>query len=256
MRYDRQRTPAEIEAEIFRTRADMDATLGAIESRLTAGALFDQSVDYLRHSGANEFVSNLGTSVKQNPLSLVLVGVGLTWLMLSGRKPAGSLRAASDVERYGFEGAAEESPGVRERAGDALDRVSEAAGSARARAANTVQTAADKLRDATGTVRDRARQAMERGRQQAQRARRGYDYMLREQPLALGAIGLAVGAVIAAAVPRTRQEDEWMGEARDRLAEKASEAGQEQLEKARRMATAAGDAATDEAERTQPTATP
>jgi hypothetical protein len=255
MRYDRQRTPAEIEAEIFRTRAEMDATLGAIEGRLTAGALFDQSVDYLRHSGANEFVSNLGTSVRQNPLSIVLVGVGLTWLMLSGRKPAASLRAASEVERYGFEGAAE-SPGVRERAGDALDRVSEAAGSARECAAQTVQTAAEKLSDATGTVRDRARQAIERGRRQAQRARRGYDYMLREQPLALGAIGLAVGAVIAAAMPRTRQEDEWMGEARDRLAEKASEAGQEQLEKARRMATAAGDAATNEAARTQHTATP
>ena len=250
MRHDRQRTPAEIEAEIYRTRADMDATLEAIETRLTAGALFDQSVDYLRHSGANEFVSNLGASVKQNPLSLVLVGVGLTWLMLSGRKPAGS-----DAERYGLEGAAE-SPSVRERADDALNRVSEEAGSARASAVKTARTAGETLADATTGVRDRARQAVESGRRQAQRARRGYDYMLREQPLALGAIGLAVGALIAAAVPRTRQEDEWMGEARDRLAEKASEAGTEQLEKARRMATATGDAPTEEAARTQYTATP
>jgi ElaB/YqjD/DUF883 family membrane-anchored ribosome-binding protein len=245
MRYDRQRTPAEIEAEILRARADMDATLTEIESRLTAGALFDQSVDYLRHSGAHEFVSNLGASVKQNPLSIVLVGVGLSWLMLSGRNPARGIGAASDEERYGVESA-----------GDALDRVSAAAGSARERAAKTTQTAAEKLTDAASTVRDRARRAIEDGRRQARRARRGYEHLLREQPFTLGAIGLAVGAVIAAALPRTRQEDEWMGEARDRLAEKAGEAAAEELEHTRRMATPAGDAATDEAARTQHTATP
>jgi len=255
MRYDRQRTPAEIEAEILRARADMDATLTAIESRLTAGALFDQSVDYLRHSGANEFVSNLGASVKQNPLSIVLVGVGLSWLMLSGRNPPRGIGAASDEERYGVESAGAP-PGVRERAGDALDRVSAAAGSARESAAKTTQTAAEKLADAASTARDRARHAIEDGRRQARRARRGYDYLLREQPFTLGAIGLAVGAVIAAALPRTRQEDEWMGEARDHLAEKASEAAAEELEHTRRMATPAGDAATDEAARTQHTATP
>jgi hypothetical protein len=254
MRYDRQRTPAEIEAEILRARADMDATLTAIESRLTAGALFDQSVDYLRHSGANEFVSNLGASVKQNPVSIVLVGVGLSWLMLSRRNPARS-GAASDEERYGVESAGA-SPSVRERAGDALDRVSAAAGSARESAAKTTQTAAEKLTDAASTARDRARRAIEDGRRQARRVRRGYDHLLREQPFTLGAIGLAVGAVIAAALPRTRQEDEWMGEARDRLAEKASEAAAEEPEHTRRMATPAGDAATDEAARTQHTATP
>ena len=37
-----------------------------------------------------------------------------------------------------------------------------------------------------------------------------------EQPLALGAIGIAVGAVLAAAAPRTRQEDNLMGHASDR----------------------------------------
>jgi hypothetical protein len=56
--------------------------------------------------------------------------------------------------------------------------------------------------------------------------------MVREQPLALGAIGLAVGALLAAAAPRTRTENELMGEASDRLAERAKEAGREQLQTA------------------------
>ena len=50
------------------------------------------------------------------------------------------------------------------------------------------------------------------------RARGGYDSMMRDYPLALGAVGLAIGAVVAAALPRTRREDELMGEQRDRLA--------------------------------------
>ena len=55
---------------------------------------------------------------------------------------------------------------------------------------------------------------------------------MREQPLALGAIGLAVGAVLASAAPRTRVEDEWMGDASDRLTDRAKEAGREQLDRA------------------------
>ena len=76
MKYDRQRSPAEIEAEIARVRRSMDTTLTEIEGRLTTSQLVDQGIDYLRHSSAREFVSNLGTSVKHNPLSVTLVGIG------------------------------------------------------------------------------------------------------------------------------------------------------------------------------------
>ncbi|MGH8741625.1 MAG: DUF3618 domain-containing protein, partial [Burkholderiales bacterium] len=68
MRHNGERRPEEIQAEIARTRGDMDATLTAIEQRLTPGQLVDQGIDYIRNSGANEFVSNLGGSVKSNPM--------------------------------------------------------------------------------------------------------------------------------------------------------------------------------------------
>ena len=46
-----------------------------------------------------------------------------------------------------------------------------------------------------------------------------------------------------------RKEDEWLGDSRDRLAERAKEAGREQVEKARAAAGAAYSAAREEAER-------
>jgi len=74
MRHNGERRPEEIQAQIARTRGDMDATLNAIEQRLTPGQMVDQGIDYLRNSGANEFVSNLGGSVKNNPLPVALRG--------------------------------------------------------------------------------------------------------------------------------------------------------------------------------------
>ena len=83
--------------------------------------------------------------------------------------------------------------------------------------------------------------------------RENWDYILREHPLVLGAVGLAIGAVAAALAPRTRMEDQVMGEARDDLLEKAKQAGGEKLEQAKQMATSAAssvkDAAADAAKR-------
>ena len=38
---------------------------------------------------------------------------------------------------------------------------------------------------------------------------------MREQPLIVGAVGLTIGAIIGASLPRSRKEDEVMGEASD-----------------------------------------
>ena len=77
----------------------------------------------------------------------------------------------------------------------------------------------------------------------------GFFDTLHEQPLVLGALGLAAGAAIGAALPTTDKEDEWLGDSRDRLKERAKEAGWEQVEKARAAAGAAYSAARGEAER-------
>ena len=278
------RRPEEIEAEIQRTRSELDETLSAIERRLTPGQIVDQGIDYLRGSSAREYVRNLGESVKREPIPLALVGVGLAWLMLSDRRS----RSPEAYDEYGTDWAPSmegSSPSITERMADAArslkdtahsasDRMSGAAGSARERAAGmahdaregasqlagsarerashvagTARQVAGTVRErasmAAGTARERMAQAADTARYQAERVRSGYDHLVNEQPLALGAIGLAIGALLGAAAPRTRQEDRLMGSTRDRLAHDLQDAAREPMERAVQAASAAADTAVD-----------
>ncbi len=218
MRHNGGRKPDEILAEIDRTRGEMDRTLSAIEHRLTPGQLVDQSIDYLRNSGANEFVQNLGGAAKNNPLPIALVGIGLTWLMALGRQPA-------QHQGYGAYDSESSGPGMREKASGMMQGASERVGSAKSQIGDTVSS-----------MRERASQVSGTAREQWERARGGIDYMIHEQPLALGAIGIAIGAVLAAAAPRTRKEQELMGEASRDLVEKTKEAAAPHLEQAKETA--------------------
>lgn len=202
--------PEEILAEIDRTRDEMDRTLSAIEHRLTPGQLVDQGLDYLRHSGAAEFVQNLGGTAKQNPLPIALTAIGIGWLMALGREPA--------QPSYG---SSTSTSGLRDKASGAMQSASDSLNSAKERVSGTMSS-----------MRGRAGQMTESARYQWDRARGGVDYLVREQPLALGAVGLAVGAILAAMAPRTQKEEELMGEASRNLMEKAKETGSQQLEKA------------------------
>jgi hypothetical protein len=243
--HNEARKPDEILAEIERTRHDMDSTLSAIENRLTPGQLFDQGVEYLRHSGGHEFVQNLGTQAKNNPMPIALVGIGLAWLMASGKNPPA--RYSYESTSYG--------PSVGERASELGNKASGMASSAKDRISGTTQAVGDRMRQAresltsTGqSARQRVSDLSDSARHQIDRARSGMDYMMREQPLALGAIGLAIGAIVAAMAPRTRKEDELMGDTRDRMLDQAKEAGKEKLEQAKEVANTAVGAATKEAE--------
>ena len=245
MKLNGGRSRDEILAEVESVRSDMDSTLSAIERKLTPGQLVDQGIEYLRSSGANEFLSNLGTSVKQNPVPVALVGVCLAWLMASGRSGANpgrgqaagtSLRRATDKA---WSGAREQAHSARQTLGEAAQAARERFDQAKHSASGTAQSAREALSRVSDTVSGTAQSAREAlarsadvAQRQVERARGGYEWMLREQPLALGAIGVAIGALLAAAAPRTHAEDEWMGEASDRLAERAKEAGREQIERA------------------------
>jgi hypothetical protein len=199
-----QRRPAEIQAEIDRTRDEMDGTLRLIEQRLTPGQLMDQGLDYLKNSGAKEFASNLGSSVKDNPLPVALVGIGLAWLMAAGKSSGSASLSSSSL------GAS-----ARQSMDSAKERASQVA---------------DSARETWSQIGGKANDMAESARYQVERAKGSLNTMIEEQPLALGAIGLAIGAVLAASAPRTRQEDRIMGEASDRLKEQAKEVAKQQAQ--------------------------
>lgn len=247
------RHPDEIMAEIERTRREMDSTLGAIEERLTPGQLLDQGMGYLRSSGAGDYVRNLRGSVSSNPLPIALVGIGLAWLAAADRMDRSSRASASSTVGP-WDSTAGGTSDWKEKASHLKDEAS-----------GMLQKARHGAHGATSSMHERASGALSAGRQtldetsrmaheQMDRMRGGYQRLVNEQPLALGAIGLAIGAVLAAVLPRTRKEEELLAGTREKVADKASELakqasdkgrefmekGKEQLEKAKTSAQQQG----------------
>ena len=156
------------------------------------------------------------------------------------------------------EGLTEAGSTAKDRIGEVGDRARNAAVQARDRARDAAAHARDRARDAGAQVRDRfgraragvagrAHDAGERARYAGRRAKQGMLRSLDEQPLVLGAIVLAIGAALGAALPSTETEDELMGETRDKALRRATKVGREQAEKVRDAAGAVAAAAREEA---------
>lgn len=99
------------------------------------------------------------------------------------------------------------------------------------------------------------RQARERGSQMQHQLRQGFTQgrdtvseTMDEYPLAAGAAVLGLGLLLGLALPRTRYEDEMMGETSDEFKHRAKETGLEAAERAKHVAQATAAAAMDEAE--------
>jgi hypothetical protein len=324
-----------IERDLEQTRERLDATISALQEKLSPGQLLDQALDYAKHSGGTEFGRNLGRNVRDHPLPVALVGIGLSWLMMSEPKDR-RRRDWDDVgDEYGYTpGLAEardpylgrsayaadladgpdyydsdddllygqyrsydeldarmtattseitrsqEEPeetyhsrlqdargkllGISRGASESLDtfrsRIDEGLKSARERFSRMRHGASDRSRRARDSARrmgaytrDGAYRmgdyAREQGRWAAGTARHGVDAATHglergreraadyyhEQPLMGGVLGLAVGALLAMTLPRSRREEELLGDAGYRLRSRAREAASEAVDAAGRV---------------------
>jgi len=120
-------TSEQLERETEATRARIAATLDELRGRMTPGQLVDQFVDYARDSGGGEFVRNFGNQVVGNPIPVTLVGAGLAWLMMAGRR--GPPRDGSGTSWFGPDdvaaGMSEAGEGTAPRAGQGVGRGSQ-----------------------------------------------------------------------------------------------------------------------------------
>lgn len=124
---------------------------------------------------------------------------------------------------------------------DAAETVSDAASRARDGASEAASAAGDRIGDAYQTanagVARASRQARSAVSEWSGTARDGFQRTLREEPLIVGAIGVAVGTAIGAMLPRTRYEDEHIGVYRDRVGKGIAEAAKEGVEEAKDVAS-------------------
>lgn len=249
--------------QIERTRANMSETTDAIQDRLSPENMKAQAKGKVRDATVGKAEGAwfaMVDTVKQNPMPAVLTGIGLTWLFTSGRKQDSS--RARHQERpygaYGYYPPPYDEPSHYEERGTSGSSAGEAMGRAQDKAGETAGRARDKVEDTAGQAQDKAGQIAHRtqdqasrlqdqARHQAQRARGGLERMSRENPLAVGALAVGVGAALGLAIPETGKENEVMGEARDSFVEKTQEKAQEAQQKAQHVAQEAQSAAQQEA---------
>jgi Protein of unknown function (DUF3618) len=250
-----------IEQDLEQTRARLDATIGALQQKLSPGQLLDQALAYLKESGGAEFGRNLKLDVQTHPMPVALIGIGLTWLMMSG-----STRASSHDVRVGYEPQSwDDEPEVAERL---VAKANAAAAAVQRTASETVQAFEERVAAAKAAALGVARgvgesasafasrvdaamqQAGARSHSAVSSVRHGaglaagglrttsgraFDF-LRDQPLLLGALGISVGALLAALLPPTRTEDELLGSWSDRMRDRARRAGDAALRGGARVA--------------------
>jgi hypothetical protein len=193
----------------------------------------------------SDFVRDLRDAARKNPISAALIGMGVVWLFTGGRtaervgdlvRSAGFDRipdAARSTLRSGTEsvgkGVSSATETLRDASAAGLDRVSRAG----SEVAGTAYGYAQNIPDAGGALFSTARENLSE--------------LFRAQPLALGAVGLAIGAGIAAALPATEVEAEYFGEASDNFKEQAADFASEQVSRAATVAEDVVAAASDEA---------
>jgi hypothetical protein len=85
----------QLEREARRTREKLAGTLEQLRMRMTPGQVIDQTIDYMRDGPVAEFLQNLGREVRENPMPLVLIGIGIAWLMVASTRTSRSVIAST-----------------------------------------------------------------------------------------------------------------------------------------------------------------
>jgi hypothetical protein len=186
------------------------------------------------------FIDNLGEAARRNPLSAAFIGMGVLWLLAGGRSAG---RARDLLRGTGLDDVPEATKdtfsSVKSGIGASTEVIKDAAGS-------SFDAVREKSADAVNQAAEFA-QAMPNPADVFETARDNLTELFRAQPLALGAIGLAIGAGIAAALSSTEVENAYLGEASETLRNKTAEIAGQQVDKAATIATQVIDAAAEEA---------
>lgn len=235
------------------------------ESRLKhAGERIGQSCNHAMHSVVD--------SIKQNPMPAVLIGAGVAWMIYSNRR--------DQTQRYDFEDytasdaarrydpdthydrpleyppaedeirawRSQGEPQHRTTPNELADKASSIADQAKGKLAQAGEAAREKIsgiRERAGEVSERVR---ERTRETYDRARERVVSTADHHPLEVGLVALAAGLIAGLAIPTPNAINRSVGPTADRLRQRTREAGNEMLEKGKRVAEAAMTAVKEEAE--------
>ncbi|MCT7374094.1 DUF3618 domain-containing protein [Chelativorans salis] len=238
------RTPADIERDLEQERDQLVSAVEALQERFSIEGVARQLAEQVtRHGG--EFGNSALRSAKSNPMALALTGLGLAWMMFSDTRRDQGEKHASSAKND----AMATSPGVGTTP-KRWDRLHSDASWFGQRTRESAEDLRNRLYEGTEQLSDTAKKRVVEAREAAYRAQRDLeqtagrgskaikDFYL-EQPIVSGALAVALGAVIGAALPRTSAEDSTIGESSDRLFEEAERIFSEELNRAAKAANSA-----------------
>lgn len=255
MKGGHNRSSEDIRNDIRRTRGEMGSSIDELQYRF--------SPDYVRYR-VKEVSMDKGRGlmgrIKENPLPAAIAGLGLAMLfrptdhrrerekfVVDVDAPAGyPVYAESSAYTRDEHGMADTAREKMHNAGDAVkDRVHDTSESVR----DAGHRASESVSRSMNRASSKARELSSRTRRGAMHAREDFWESFMENPLVLGAAGLAVGALFGAIIPETDKEDELMGEAAERVRRQVKDEARERGEQVKNVASAAAGAAKDSATR-------
>ncbi|WPN45210.1 DUF3618 domain-containing protein [Pseudomonas sp. P8_241] len=232
-----EKSPEQIEREIDAQRASIGNIVDRLESKFTPGQMIDQAWGMMQNNGTT-FLSNLGTSVRNNPVPAVLTSVGLLWLIMSQNRPPvryPAHRTEPDQDRFEdwADGMSEGFDSAREHLHQTSDSIKEGYQSLKNKAASV----GDNVGATKESVSQAVHEASDRLARNSQVLGQQFNQLLREQPLMVAAAGIALGAMIGAALPTTTTEQRYMGRTSAGLVDKVKKQAQEGYEAVRDTVT-------------------
>lgn len=210
---------------------------GAARTYAQIQPLSEASMNNMMGSGmrrGRSLRSQAGALMREHPVTMALLGVGVGWLVYSLGSPERRARLA-DVPRR-----------VRRDAHDAGAQARHAAEGVYDRASTSVRQAAEYLSD---RVQGSAAHDTSQVRQRVAAGAREATHYVEEHPLLGGAVSLAAGILLAAVLPSTRTEDVWMGEAADKAYDRLKSGAEDAVDRGLGAVAGAGAATEDTARR-------
>jgi gas vesicle protein len=220
------KSPEQIEWEIEQTRSRLSRDIDELGNKLSPQNLKEEAKSAIKDA-AQGAVANVGEQarrtgfrlvevLRENPLPVIAVGAGVTWLLT---QRSGGALSGNRMARYSYTGS------ERRQGGSWQSGIKEKVGGAVSEAKETVSEAASGVADRAGELKDRAGDRIGdlsgEARRQSRRIKTNLEHTAEENPrfVALGAaiVGLALGMLL----PGTERENELMGSTRDGLVDRA-----------------------------------
>jgi hypothetical protein len=272
LRRDAERTRTNLTGTVEELRSQVAETADHVRNAVAPSTIKRQVSEYVRESGEN-LMQSLQRRARENPLQAVAVGAGLAYplwnlmraipapLLLIG---AGLALSRSSALREGTDEALAQAREKVSELGDSARRTvhdaRDVAGSVADRVAGLVSSVGEEIGDmaggAAGSTKDGTESMSQGGgaldaagekiSSLADQARQTMSSTYDQNPLLIAGIGLAVGALIASALPATQVENRVFGETSDKLRQRATDAAAQGIDTVKEIADGVVDAAAQE----------